>query len=326
MCATVAAAWIGWLNNAVLADMKKILIVQFSQSGQLSEVLRQLSSPLAEADGISLRIETIKPKNAYPFPWPILQFFDTFPEAIYLDAPDIEALSVDPAERFDLVILGYQAWFLSPSLPVTAFMKSEAAAKLLKDTPVVTVVACRDMWLMAQEQVKKLLSHVGARLVGHVALVDGAGTVGSFLATPIWVMTGHKGPHLGGLIPRAGVDPAQIEASRRFGQRIAEVLLSGAVLDESLLQHLQAVKVNEGLISSEKTIRRGFLIWGKLLRSLGKQGSFQRKPVLLLYICWLVLAIILLVPLGLLVKKVLAPFMRKKIAEQKAYFGAPSGY
>jgi hypothetical protein len=306
--------------------MKKILVVQYSQSGQLSEVLRHFTAPLAEAEGITLTVETIRPKQPYPFPWPILRFFDTFPETVYLDAPEIEPLSVDPGEPFDLVIIGYQAWFLSPSLPMTAFLKSEVAARLLKDRPVVTVVACRDMWLMAQEQVKALLAQVGARLVGHVALVDGAGTVGSFLATPVWVMSGHKGPHLGGLIPRAGVDPAQIEASRRFGQRIASVLASGAAIDDTLLQHLQAVKVNQGLISSEKAIRRGLLLWGKLLRSLGRQGSFQRKPVLLLYICWLVLAILLLVPLGFLLKKILAPLLREKMQRETDYFGAPSGF
>src|SRR5882724_13705838 len=106
--------------------MKKILVLQYSQSGQLTDVLRHFTQPLSNADGISIRFETIRPKAAYPFPWPILRFFDTFPETVYLDAPEIEALSVDPSERFDLVILGYQAWFLSPSLPTTAFLKSDA--------------------------------------------------------------------------------------------------------------------------------------------------------------------------------------------------------
>jgi hypothetical protein len=306
--------------------MKKILVIQFSQSGQLTDVLRHFCAPLAADEGVSITIETLRPKVPFPFPWPILRFFDTFPETVYLDAPEIEPLSLDPTERFDLVILGYQAWFLSPSLPTTAFLKSEAAKRILKDTPVVTVVACRDMWMMAQEQVKRLLGEAGARLVGHVALVDEAGTIGSFLATPVWVMTGHKGPHLGGLIPRAGVNQQQIEACSRFGERIAAVLKSGAALDESLLRNLQAVKVNAGLISSETAIRRGFLVWGKLLRSLGKQGSIQRKPVLILYICWLVLAIIVLVPLGLIIKKLLAPLLRAKIERQKAYFGSPSGF
>ena len=86
------------------------------------------------------------------------------------------------------------------------------------------MIACRDMWLMAQERVKELLVAAGAPLVGNVVLVDEAGSIGSFLATPLWMMTGKQGPLLGGLIPRAGVKPEQIKASRRFGERIALVL------------------------------------------------------------------------------------------------------
>jgi hypothetical protein len=303
----------------------KVLVIQYSQTGQLTDVLAQLVGPLRDQPDIALTIETVRPMKPYPFPWPILRFFDTFPEAVYLDPPPLEPFRVDPRERFDLVIVGYQAWFLSPSLPITGFLQSAAAKQLLAGTPVVTVVACRDMWLMAQEQVRKLLADCGARLVGHAALVDEAGSVGSFLATPLWVWTGNRGPRLGGLIPRAGVAPAEIAACRRFGERIASVLRGGGPLDESLLRGLDAVRVNERLISSERAIRSGFRLWGRLLRSLGPQGALARKPVLLLYIVWLVAMILTVVPLAALVKALLAPLTRDRIAAQKAYYSAPSG-
>ena len=305
--------------------MKKVLVVQYSQSGQLTDVVAQIVGPLREAAGVEVLVETVRPVSPYPFPWPVLRFFDTFPEAVYLDPPALQAFQVDPAERFDLVILGYQAWFLSPSLPITGFLQSETGRRLLADTPVVTVVACGDMWLMAQEQVRGLLAACGARLVGHVALVDEAGSIGSFLATPFWVWTGNRGPRLGGLIPRAGVNPREIAASRRFGERIASVLAAGRPLDETLLRGLDAVRVNERLIGSERAIRRGFLLWGRLLRSLGPQGALARKPVLLLYIVWLVAMILTVVPLAALIKTLLAPLTRNRIAAQKAYYSAPSG-
>ena len=211
---------------------RKVLVVHYaSPSGQLREVIRKLSAPLAEAGHIEVRELSLRPKAAYPFPWPVLRFFDTFPECIYLDPPELEPLGLDGGERFDLVILGYQVWFLSPSLPTTAFLKNPLAQSVLKETPVVTVIACRDMWLMAQERVKELLAKAGARLVGNVVLVDEAGSIGSFLATPLWMLTGNRGPRLGGLIPRAGVKPGQIAASRRFGERIAEVLSREQPLD-----------------------------------------------------------------------------------------------
>ncbi len=59
--------------------------------------------------------------------------------------------------------LAYQVWFLSPSLPVTAFLKSAAAA-VLKDTPVITFIACRNMWLSAQEKMKVMLRDAGAEI------------------------------------------------------------------------------------------------------------------------------------------------------------------
>ncbi|MGH8399124.1 MAG: dialkylresorcinol condensing enzyme [Gammaproteobacteria bacterium] len=307
-------------------SIRKVLVVHYaSPSGQLSEVIRNLTAPLAESRDIELRQLVLRPKTPYPFPWPFLRFFDTFPEAIYLDPPELEPLDLDPNERFDLVILGYQVWFLSPSLPTTAFLKSRLTQTLLKDTPVVTVIACRDMWLMAQEQVKKLLAVCGARLVGNVVLVDEAGSIGSFLATPVWMLTGKRGPHLGGLIPRAGVQPEQILESKRFGERIVQVLDRNQPLDAGLLRGLGAVKVNTRLIATERAARRSFLAWGRLLRALGRQGAWARQPMVIIYIVFLVALLITVLPISALLKTLTAPLLRKRIAAQTAYFSEPSG-
>ncbi|HEV2110920.1 MAG TPA: dialkylresorcinol condensing enzyme [Gammaproteobacteria bacterium] len=287
--------------------------------------MRNLTAPLAEAGDVELHQLVLRPQRPYPFPWPILRFFDTFPETIYLDPPALEPLGPNAAGRYDLVILGYQVWFLSPSGPTAAFLKSPEAKTLFKDTSVVTVIACRDMWLLAQERVKELLSACGARLVGNVVLVDEAGSVGSFLATPVWMMTGSRGPHLGGLIPRAGVKPEQIKDSRRFGERIVAVLRDGQPLDVSLLRKLGAVKVNTKLIATEKAARRSFLAWGALLRALGPQGSWRRQPVVLFYIFFLIALLVVVLPLSALIKTLTAPLMRARIAAQQAYFSAPSG-
>ena len=304
----------------------KVLVVHYSSpSGQLSEVIRNLTAPLAADAGLELRDVVLKPRKPYPFPWPILRFFDTFPETIYLDPPELEPLGLPTGERFDLVILGYQVWFLSPSGPTAAFLKSPEAKAVLADTPVVTVIACRDMWLMAQERVKELLADAGARLVGNVALVDEAGSVGSFFATPVWMMTGNRGPHLGGLIPRAGVKPQQIIDSRRFGERILQTLSQGRPLDAGLLCGLGAVKVNTRLIATEKAARRSFLAWGALLRKLGPQGFWARQPVVVFYILFLIALLIVVLPLSALLKTLTAPLLRARIAAQVAYFSQPSG-
>ena len=306
-------------------DKKNILIVHYSQSGQLDEVVKNFAQPLIDSPEINVVFEAIKPIEDFPFPWPFLRFFDTFPEAVFLDPPPIQPSTLSGEEDFDLIILAYQVWFLSPSLPTTAFLQSDVAAKLLKNKPVVTLIACRNMWLMAQEAVKTLLNDLDAKLVGNVALTDEAGSAGSFLATPIWVLSGKKGPHLGGLIPKAGVSPAAIEAASRFGQRILDTFSAGQAINDTLLQNLGAVDINENLISSEKTAKRGFRLWGALLRKLGPQGSFARKPLLIIYFLFLLTFILTFIPLSVLIKKILSPLTKKYTAEQKTYFGKPSG-
>ncbi len=304
---------------------RRVLVVHYSSpSGQLSEVLRNLCAPLTEAADVELQQLVLRPRQPYPYPWPFLRFFDTFPETIYLDPPEMEPFGIDAKQRYDLVILGYQVWFLSPSGPTVGFLKSPEAQTLFKDTPVVTVIGCRDMWLLAQERVKEFLAKAQAKLVGNVALIDEGGSALSLLATPLWMLTGKRGPRLGGLIPRAGIKPEEIIASRRFGERILLRLREGR-LDPTLLQGLGAVKVNTKLITTENAARRGFLAWGKLLRKLGKQGAPVRQPVVAFYVLFLITLLLTVLPLSALLKTLLGPLIRKRIAAQAAYFSLPSG-
>lgn len=305
--------------------MKKVLVVHYSQSGQLDSVVKEFTRPLVESDDISVTFENIKPVEDFPFPWPFFKFLDTFPECVYQDAPPIQEPTVSGDEDFDLIILAYQVWFLSPALPMTAFLQHPVARSLLNDKPVITLIACRNMWLLAQEDMKAKLDELNAHLVGNVAMVDEAGSILSLFATPLWVLTGHKGPFLGGLIPRAGVAEKDIRASERFGRRIRDRFRFKGEVSPDMFRGLSAVQINEGLISSEKTAKRAFRLWGRLLRTLGSHGAWQRKPVLAFYSVFLIMMIVTVVPAGMLIKRLLAPLTRQRIAQQKAYYSAPSG-
>jgi hypothetical protein len=294
--------------------MKRILVIHYSQTGQLTEVVRAFVAPLLAAPEVEVVFETLAPERPYPFPWPFLQFLDAFPESVYQVPPPMRPFQVDPAARFDLVILAYQVWFLSPSLPTTGFLQSEAAAKLLRDRPVITLIACRNMWLVAQEKVKKRLAEIGAHLIDNVVLVDAAGGILSFVATPLWLLTGNKGPR--GFVPAAGVAPGEIAGAARFGARIAAALDQGPI---------DAVRVNEKLIASEQIAHRSFLVWGKLLRALGPAGAPVRRPVLVVYSVFLITMILTVMPVAALVKLALQPLTRARIARQRAYYAAPSG-
>lgn len=301
--------------------MKRVLVVGYSQTGQLHRILDNMTKPIAES-GVELVRYNLVPEKKYPFPWSLFNFFDTFPEAVYLDAPPNKCNEV--TGEFDLVVLGYQPWFLSPSLPITAFLKSARAKKLLKNCPVVTVIGCRNMWGEAHLQVKGMLKEIGAYLVDNIVLKDQGSNLETFITTPRWLLTGKKQSFLG--LSSAGISEEDIVNSVRFGRAIATRLNeSDEPVVEPMLTGLGAVKAESSLLQAEKIGKRSFMIWGALLRKLGKQGTWPRKVVLVFYITFLILMIITVVPVSMLVRKVIMLFNPNQRLEVERKFEAPSG-
>lgn len=307
------------------ARRKRVLVVQYSQSGQLAAVLRALVAPLQEAVGVvDVHIERLQPQPAYPFPWTFFRFLDAFPESALLQPPALSPLTLTGDEDFDLVILPYQVWFLAPSPPVTAFLRHPAAQRLLRGRPVVTVIACRNMWLTAQEKMKTLLAACGARLIDNVVLTDPGPTLATFITTPRWLLTGRRDALWG--LPPAGLAAAQIAATRRFGLALRDALAHDAERGSApLLSGLGAVRADPRLYISEKAGTRSFFVWGRLLRAAGRPGSARRLPLLLLYVAFLVVMIVTVVPTSLLVQRLLRPGIGHWLLTLRQRFELPSG-
>lgn len=304
--------------------MRQVLIVHFSQTGQLDRLAQSVCAPLQQCGDIQLDFLPLQPAQPYPSPWPFLDFFRIFPETVLMRPQPLLPLAVDSSKRYDLVILAYQVWFLSPSQPMTAFLASSEAAQLLKGTPVVTLIGCRNMWLMAQEKLKQRLNELGARLVDNIALTDACGTAASFLATPLWLFTGRQKPY--SWVPRAGIDEAEIAAASRFGEAMAQRLTADSLpIERPMLTGLGAVRIDEKLIASEKVGNRSFQLWSRLLAALGPQQSRRRAFGLVVYIAFLLCLIVTVVPLSALLKKLLAPLSKARTQREKAYFAGPSG-
>jgi hypothetical protein len=302
--------------------MKRVLVLYYSQSGQLKNVMEQITAPMQRCEGLVCDFREIKPVNPYPYPWPFYTFFNAFPEAVYLDGCDVEPIDADG--EYDLIVLGYTSWFLSPSIPVTGFLKSEQAKHLFKDKPVVTVIVCRDMWLMAQEKMKSLLGGLGARLMDNVVLTDQGKSVYTFVTTPRWLFTGKKDAFW--FFPKAGVAPDEITASSRFGERLCNALGKNEELGERpMLTNMGAVNVNGKLIATERIAHRSFLIWSKLIKKAGAPLSLGRNVVITIYVIFLLTLIVTVVPLNMLIRKLIYPFRKKAIDEAVAYYELPSG-
>ena len=277
---------------------------------------------MEEDSNIICDYKAIIPRKPFPYPWKFYEFFDVFPEAVYLDGCEVEEL--DYEEDYDLIILGYTVWFLSPSLPITGFLQSAQAKKLLYKKPVITVNACRDMWLTAQEKMKSLLRDVNAQLIDNVVLTDQGKSLHSFVTTPRWMLTGKKDAFW--FFPKAGVAKNEIKDASRFGKRLCSSLAKDLEKENTpLLNKLGAVNVVGKLIATERIAHRSFLIWSKLIKKAGKSGSAGRKVVITIYSFFLLTLILTIVPINIIIRKLLYPFRKKHITNAIIYYEQPSG-
>ncbi|MDR2100659.1 MAG: dialkylresorcinol condensing enzyme, partial [Campylobacteraceae bacterium] len=193
---------------------KKVLVVHYSQSGQLDEALKYCIAPLLNDKNISVADLSLKPCEEFPFPWSVLDFLSVFPESVYCDKIALEPFNIDKNEEFDLIILAYQVWFLSPSLPMSSFLQSTEASVWLNGKSVITFIACRNMWLMAQEKMKRMISQNGGVLCDNIVLTDGGNALETFITTPRWLLTGKKEKFW--FFSAAGVKKSDMQGSVRF--------------------------------------------------------------------------------------------------------------
>lgn len=303
--------------------LKNVLVINYSQTGQLAEITAQVVEPLRAA-GHRVHLETLIPQTPFPWPWPVIDFIDAFPECVQLDAPPLQPLGIAADTPFDLVVLTYQVWFLAPALPMTAFLKSPQGRQLVTGKPVVTLVACRNMWLSAQDAMRRLIGEAGGQLRDHIAFTDRGPALATFITTPRWVLTGKRDRFLG--LPPAGVAPNEIRQASRFGRALASALARDAERSPApMLAGLRAVTVNPRLAISERAGRRAFGVWSRLIRRFGRRGQWRRRPLLLLFAIYLIAMVITVVPLSLLLQWLFSPLLKPRLERLKAELELPSG-
>jgi len=302
--------------------MKKVLVLYYSQSGQLRDVVNSFISELPDSQ-IQVDLKVIEPVQKYPFPWKFYEFAQEFPEAVLLEGHEVKELE-SLEDDYDLIILGYTIWFLAPASPIVGFLKSEQAKKIFKNKPVITLIACRDMWVMAQEKMKSLLGDLDAKLIDNVALTDQGKGIYSFITTPKWLMTGSKEPFW--FFPPAGILQSDIDNASRFGKRLNTVLKEDKEKEgKPLLDNLEAVNVNGKLIASEIIATRSSKVWAKIIKFFGEKNTFGRKFAVTIYSMFLVVLVFTIVPLNILIRKIINKFQNEKLLELEKKYEQPSG-
>ena len=290
---------------------KKILAIYYTQSGQMGDIMDTFTRPLVEA-GAAVETALIRPVADYNFPWTGKRFFSVMPSCVLGIPEQLKPLGLRE-KAYDLIILGYQPWFLSPSIPSNSLLQSEEFKTLLKDTPVVTISAARNMWLNAFTRVRNMLKDAGANLVGNIALIDKHPNPVSFVTIFYWMLSGKKERYLN-IFPKPGVSEEDIDHTREFGKIVAKFLEKDrwdGMQDELLKQ--KAVEINYKLMFIEARAKPIFAIWAKFIAK-----RKNRTPWLAAFKYYLFIALFLGAPILLTLDAVfLKPFSSKRIKTKK---------
>ncbi|MDW9381963.1 dialkylrecorsinol condensing enzyme DarA [Chryseobacterium sp. JV558] len=295
---------------------KNILVIYYSQTGQLEDIVRNIAKPFeAQKEKYDVTYYNIQLKEDFPFPWPGDVFFNTFPES-YLQIPN-EILP--PSEeilnkKYDLILFGYQVWYLTPSIPIISFLKSGYAERILKDTPVVTISGTRNMWMLSQEKLKVYLRDLQAKLIGNIALVDRHDNYTSVLTILRWLTTGQK--EKSGMLPAAGVSDEEITGSVKYGEIIERHFNNNDFnnLQPELVKN-GAIEIRAFLVRVEKVGNKIFTVWSNLI--IKKK---EKRPLLIKFFkVYLMAAIWIISPVVLVLHLLTTPIFWFKRQKQKRY-------
>jgi len=290
---------------------KKVLAIYYTQSGQFTEIIDSLTAPLI-ADGANVEKVLIKPIVDFNFPWTGKRFFSVMPDCVLGIPTELEPVVWNEA-AYDLIILGYQPWFLSPSIPSNSLLSLPAFRALLKDTPVITISAARNMWLNAYDRIRKSLNDAGANLVGNIALIDKHPNPVSFITIFYWMLSGKKERYLN-IFPKPGVSEEDIKNTGIFGKTIANHLQAGDWQNlQSELLDQKAVAINYNLLFIEGKAKVIFAAWAKFIAK-----RKNRTPWLSAFKYYLFIALFLGAPVLLTLDAIfIKPFSSKRINRKK---------
>jgi hypothetical protein len=293
---------------------KKVLAVFYSQSGQLEQIIDHFTLPFTQA-GATVEKLRVYPEQPYPFPWTGKSFFSVMPDCVMQVPGKLQPFNFKEP-KYDLIILGYQAWFLSPSIPSNTILFDPVFRELAKNTPVITITGARNMWLSAMEKIKPVLKNMNAPLVGNIALVDRHHNFISFVTIFYWMFKAKKERFLN-IFPIPGVSEQDILNTKTYGEAAIPYLEKGnwqGFQDEMVKQG--AVPVKYALMFIESKARKIFKVWAGIISKRKKRDAW-----LVAFKYYLLIALFIAAPIILTVDAIFfKPFLSGRIRRQKQYY------
>lgn len=304
--------------------VKKILVIYYTQTGQLKSAIDATLKPFENDSNYSIKYLKVEPKVAYPYPWSYTEFFDVFPETVQGMPTELVPFDLDPSEQFDLVFIAYQPWFLSICIPINSFLQTPEAALLLKNKNVITLIACRNMWLGGQEKMKAHLLRLQANLVGNITFVDKSANLVSLVTVLAFVLKGVKEKFMG-IFPKYGVSDKDLSEAHLFGEVIKKHLNTGNYEGQQAeLNALGATNIRGNLLLMEGRGRALFPLYSRYITKKGGKGSKERRARVRTFGIVLPTGILILSPIITILSRLAPVLFRKKFQKEIEYYSQNS--
>jgi hypothetical protein len=302
--------------NVFKDKMKNILVINYSQSGQLDEIIDNFLLPFDAS-----QIDRIKifPKKPFPFPWTTKEFFDSMPESVMEEKSELEPINFQSSE-YDLIIVGYQPWYLSPSIPTTALFSNEKFLSLLKNKPVITIIGSRNMWLNSQEIIKEHIHKAGGVLVANIPLIDRHNNFISAYSILQWMITGVK-KRYHGIFPWPGVSEKDIKGSNIFGEIVCKAYENRTYEDlQQKILETGKIHIGTDILFIELKAKKIFFKFTALIKKKGITPE-KRAFYVRLFKYYLVIALFFVAPIVFSIYTItFRPIMYFSNKRKKQYF------
>jgi len=219
-------------SSEVGATKPRVLFVYYTYTQQTRRVVEAMAEVLRER-GCEVRQASIEFTDKrwaerftrLPLRHAILDVVGMLPAQIRGATGEIQIPDEAREGDYDLICIGSPTWFFRQSVPIRSYLKSDAAAQLLKGKRFTAFVVCRRYWRTNLKSVRKVGTKLGGKYVDGIHFTFAGRQIRSLMSLLSYFGAGeNRERYLGVKIPPSLLKPDYREQAQSFANELADEL------------------------------------------------------------------------------------------------------
>lgn len=211
--------------------MAHVLALYSSLTQQTERIMLEVTGAL-QTGGHQVTLEKLELEDPYPLPLPAPMLGKLLEQSLRSrwPTPPLKPLRGPLPSAPDLILLGYQPWFMTPAVPMHAFLKGEQGA-VIQGRPVIGLLTCRALYDRASGLFREWVEARGGELVEQRVWCDQSPDPGNFASLGYMLKNGKEpdGSLLKRLIPPYGPGEVGFARARQYGESLSARLHTGTL-------------------------------------------------------------------------------------------------